>query len=514
MVRICALQETIESGGQKYPIYLALIQAEIISTIADVPSYRDSTKNAEIARNVSTLPVKEWQRPPIPEKIEAIRQLFNNSGEFMPNPILIGQNPHTTVPPKVEPLLTSGGSTTVWELMIDKAPSDSEKPLWILDGQHRIAGLSKSAQSSNPVPVVFLLNHGSDHYGADRLAQIFAQVTTSATPLGPLHREWLSYAFGLNHYSPNEPRDVERKNSMAAVISLCMTPSFAGQPNPFFDRIQYNDGLTPSRIQPGGHVYSCIELQDTVFRSYYATPKTQPDLDPENLAEEMCLARIALASVVKTPVDRSVFFGKDLHHQKIMEDAFWAGVLSYVGEHGAPPSWKDVLRTLRFESTNWDFSWKVSLHGRNQSTSKKLAVKVMKKIFHTRKLPSGSNSIADLLRGNGAQFELEAFHLTSAGRRSGRETDILEVRRGDTTSFPIGKRVGIRLLKGSLNIQEVVVTDKQAAPGTLVEYRDVLKRGGMILDKSSHNNPLELLFTLKHYGGVTSTADVRIDWQS
>ena len=512
MIRINALKEMIESGKQSYPIYLALMQADVISRIADVPSYRETTTNADIARNVSTRPVKEWQRPRIPDKIEAIRQLFNNSGEFMPNPILIGENPNASVPPKVE-LVFGGDSTSVWELQINQAPSGSEKPLWILDGQHRIAGLSKSAQSSNPVPVVFLLNQGSVSYAADRLAQIFAQVTTSATPLGPLHREWLSYAFKLNHYSPQEFRSTEQKKSMGAVISLCMTPSVGEQPNPFYDRIQYNDRLSPSKIQPGGHVYSCIELKDIVLRSYYSAQKSQPELDPDELAKEMCLARKALASVIKTPVDRSVFFGDGSHRQKIMEDAFWAGVLRYLAAHGAPRSWRDILRTLHFDRTSWDFSWKVSLHGRDQSTSKALAIKVMEDIFSKQQLPSGSNSIADLLRGNGAQFELEAFRLTSAGRRSTRQTQVLKVRKGDTTSFPIDPCVGIRLLNRSLNIQEIVVTDKQAAPGTLVEYKEVLKGGGMTLDESSHKNPLELLFTLQHYGGVTSTADVQIDWK-
>ena len=512
MIRIQALKEMIESGQQKYPIYLALMQADEISGIADVPSYRETTRNADIARNISTVPVKEWQRPPIPEKIEAIRQLFNNRGQFMPNPILIGQNPHTTVPPTVEPLLDGGDSTSVWELQITRPPSGSEKPLWILDGQHRIAGLSESAQSSNPVPVVFLLNQNSVSYGPDMLAQIFAQVTTSATPLGPLHREWLSYAFDLNDYSPQARRPTEQKKSMDAVVSLCMASRLGGQPNPFYDHIQYNDRLPLSRIQPGGHVYSCIELKDIVLRSYYSAQKTQPEMDPDELAKEMCLARIALASVIRTPVDRSVFFGNDSHHQKIMEDAFWAGILRYLALHGAPRSWRDILRTLRFNSTNWNFSWKVSLHGRDQSTSKALAIKVMEDIFSKQQLPSGSNSIADLLRGNGAQFELEAFKLTSAGRRSTLQTAVLKVRRGDTTSFPIESCVGIRLLNPSLNIQEVDVTDKQAPPGTLVPYREVLRTAGMILDEQRHKNPLELLFTLKHYGGVKSTADVQIDW--
>ena len=216
MIQIPALMEMIESGEKRYPIYLALMRAEVIWKIADVPNYHESTTNAKIARNVSTIPVTEWQRPPIRKKISAIRQLFNNSGEFMPNPILIGENPHTKAPPKVKPYLTAGNETSVWELQIDQTPSGPEKPLWILDGQHRIAGLSESAQSSNPVPVVFLLNQGSHHYSADTysadtLAKIFAQVTTSATPLGKLHREWLSYAFKLNHYSPQELSSTEQK---------------------------------------------------------------------------------------------------------------------------------------------------------------------------------------------------------------------------------------------------------------------------------------------------------------
>ena len=199
MIRIPALRETIESGELSYPIYLALMQADVISGIADVPSYSETTTNADIASNVSTIPVKEWQRPRIRDKVRAIRRLFSNSGEFMPNPVLVGESPHASVKPRVAPLLVGGDSTSVWELEIDQGPSGSEKPLWILDGQHRIAGLSESAQPSNPVPVVFLLNEGSNHYSADTLAKIFAHVTMSATPLGTLHREWLSYAFNLNH---------------------------------------------------------------------------------------------------------------------------------------------------------------------------------------------------------------------------------------------------------------------------------------------------------------------------
>ena len=123
---------------------------------------------------------------------------------------------------------------------------------------------------------------------------------------------------------------------MKAVVSLCMASRLGEQPNPFYDHILYNDRLPLSRIQPGGHVYSCIELKDIVLRSYYSAQKIQPELEPGELALEMCLARIALANVIRTPIDRSVFFGNDSHHQKIMEDAFWAGVLRYLAVNGTP----------------------------------------------------------------------------------------------------------------------------------------------------------------------------------
>ena len=513
IIRITALKESIQSGDKTYPLFLALLPADQVSQIAAVPNYQDSTTNVDIARNVSLVPVKEWQRPPIPTKITLIRQLYDNRGEFMPNPVLIGENPYTNDPPEVRQLLVAGNTSPVWEILIRPVQEDAKKPLWILDGQHRIAGLAESAQSSNPVPVVFLLNQGDYYYGADTLAQIFAQVTTSATPLDKLHREWLSYAFHLNHYSAQEVRAKEQRKAMSAVISLCKTASFGDKVNPFYDRIQYNDRLPASKMLPGGHVYSCIELKEIILRDYFAAQKSQQELSPEAVAKEMCFARLALASVIKTPPEQSVFFGDDVHHQKIMEDAFWPGTLRYLAVHGIPSSWREVLRMLHFDTTDWDFSWTVTLHGIDQTRSKKLAKKVMEAIFHDRSLPSGNNNIHDLLRGNGAQFELEAFNVTPNGYPSNRGTKNQVFRRGDTTSFPIETRKGIRLRQPSLNVQDIRVTDKQAPPGTLVEYKEVNK-SGLRLHKELHKNPLELLFTLRHYGGVSSSVDVRIDWNA
>ena len=130
MISLYALKDTIESGDQYYPIYVALLKAKDIFRIAQVPSYRDSTRNAEIAQNVSDVPVKEWQRPRISDKVERIRQLFNNKGEFMPNPVLLGENIHANARPvlTVTPHLVAGNVTPAYEIQIDDPPSDGEKP--------------------------------------------------------------------------------------------------------------------------------------------------------------------------------------------------------------------------------------------------------------------------------------------------------------------------------------------------------------------------------------------------
>jgi hypothetical protein len=364
---------------------------------------------------------------------------------------------------------------------------------------------------------VFLLNQGSNYYQPDTLAEVFAEVTTAATPLGTLHKEWLSYAFGLNDYADNNASAPAQRSAMSAVVELCKTPSFAGAPNPYFDRIGFNEHSDPIRPKPGGHAYNCKELKDAVYDSYYSAQRNVPELAPLALAEQMSAARRALEAVSgSTPSAKSVFFGDDNHHQKIMEDAFWHGVLTHLCHHQPPGSWQDVLRTLKFDQTSWDFTWKVSLHGRYQSRSKHLAARIMGNAFTRMALPQGINSIADYLRGNAAEFRLDAYKLNTSQRFARGTIASLQVRSGNTMSFPIQDRVALKINKKEIteNIEEIEVTDKRAPPGTLVKYDNILRGKGLLLDPAKHKNPLELLFTLHHYGGVTSTANIDVVWDS
>ena len=152
------------------------------------------------------------------------------------------------------------------------AHASGQKALWILDGQHRISGLSQSSQRDNPVPVVLLLDGGAGTYTSPLLASLFAQVTTSATKLDDLHNEWLTFALSLDGYSPTKPKAVSvTKKSFEAVAALCRTPSFQGQGNPFLNQVQFNEHLavTPTH---GGFVYKCTALKDLLDRYYFNQP--------------------------------------------------------------------------------------------------------------------------------------------------------------------------------------------------------------------------------------------------
>jgi hypothetical protein len=197
-----------------------------------------------------------------------------------------------------------------------------------------------------------------------------------------------------------------------------------------------------------------------------------------------------------------------------MEDAFWHGALTHLRFHGAPSSWVELLRKLKFDQTSWDFSWKVSLHGKDQSRSKSLAIRVMGNAFQDGALSSGANNIADFLRGNGAGIDLVAYKRNASGRIDSKSLRTLTVKKGDTQTFPVEDRGWVRVPKSGItpNIAEVEITDKRAPPGTLVRYSDILNAKGLNLDSARHKTPLELLVTIHHYGGVSSTADIDILW--
>lgn len=512
MVKVSTLQTVVQSGTQCYPILIGFMPATDILKIAGVPSFNNNTNHDTIATNVLTPPIREWQRPISMERVNVIASLFNNTGELMPNPVLLGENvagvrPNIVVTPVHSP---GGMPTGIIEVEFQQPGVGQEPALWVLDGQHRINGLARSAQSQNNVPVVFLLNANGNFYNGPLLAKLFAQVTTSAQKLDDLHNEWLTFAFKLGKYSSSNGQGAAHQNSMKCVAELCKQPAYGGITNPFFNQVKFNIHKNASP-NPGGFSYTCEEFESLVFGQYFNQPAQQGHYSTTVVAEQIVLAHNALTQNVTNP-NNSVFFGSAGHGQKIMQDAYLSGVLAYLRENGIPTSWSSVLQTLSFQSTNWNFNWVNSLNGRNQTISKNLATKLFVEAFRAKQLPgSGSGTIADILRGNNAEIELDFSMLSAANRPRQQGRISVPIQTGNRRGIQVSPAKHVRVGKKSINIGVLEITDMNSPPGRVVEYREIDGRG-LILDPALHANPLSLLIQMTHYGGNVSSASIDISW--
>lgn len=512
---IKSLKEELFTNSLKYPVFISFISSEDILKIAEVPSFQRNTSNHRIADNVLTPPIKEWQRPLDDFRVLKISDVFSSIGNIMPNPVLLCQNIVSNIPTiNIRQLLSNTGGipTGIWEIEISEPNVGQDYPLWILDGQHRINGLASSSQKRNKIPTVLLLDHETMVYNAPFMAKIFAQVTTEAEPLDELHNEWLTFAFELSHYNPQIGSNVQdKRKSMAVVSELCRNHSFGTTTNPFFNQIKFNKSQNVS-LPNGGFSYTCKELADIIFKKYYNSSSSLPKISPIELAEEISKAYIALSTVILAPQDKSVFFGIDDHGQKIMQDAYLVGIFSYILHNGRPSAssltWENILRSLNFHQTDWNFkSWVRTLSGPANSKSKRIAIKVFSEVFSNVSLPSNTSNLSDYFKGNQAKVTIDFSPLTPSGKKS--RTNILRetLSRGDVKSSHIQPRKHIKLIEATSNIADVIISDKQSPPGRLVTYN---LKSGMILNSNDHSNPLRLLISMFHYGGTESNAEFDI----
>ena len=511
---INCLRKEVVSGNKTYPLFVGFAPASIILDLACAPSFSNFTPHSDICTNILTPPVRDWQRPLADDRVSGIANVYNNTGELMPNPVLLCENvlQNGTAITIRQQTATGGAPTNIWEIDIATPTSGAPKPLWILDGQHRISGLAASAQSTNEIPIVLLLNQAQPIYQGPFLAKLFAQVTTAATPLDELHDEWLTFAFSLKSYDSATPGAAQNSNAMRTVAELCRRPLILSntQPNPFHNKIRFNfHDTAPYGPLAGGFQYNCKELKELVFRHYFqcSSPFGQ-HLSPIDLADQMALAYQALSASVLHPQNKTVFFGTLKHEQRIMQDAFWVGVFASLLATGPKTDWKPLLQALSFPVTSWNFDWTVSLNGTAGTTSRKLALDVFSAAFASGVPPTTSGNLSDYLKGNNAEIQMQFSRLSAKGRptKSGRSS--LRVLAGNSLSQSILPAKHFRIAQKSGNIGKLEIIDAQHPPGTTIYYSD----RGVVLDATKHSNPLKLVLKMHHYGGIESQARVDINW--
>ncbi len=412
-MKIEALKNQIVSGGRTYPIFIAFIEAELVLKYSVVPNFSNDDHEEAIAVNIKSKPVKKWQRPLIQSKVDELIKTFNNTGEFMPNPVLLSENPLRTSKSqekiKAYPKIIGGQTSSVWEISL---PEEKEV-LWIIDGQHRITGLGDvdCKQNSNIVPVVLLLNPDTVFYTPPDFAKIFAQVSTTASELRPLHKEWLQYSFELAKYEGKQWQD-----SMSTVVELCAHTEFIDRgttyPNPYWDKIVFNDANLENNMR-----LNCQVFAEIIHSEYYNRKPEYNHFAPTELAVLVEKAFFQLRHTIPNP-DLSVFFGSESTIRHVVSiKAYIRGILTYILKYCDPQdssktpdlnAWKNVYETLYFNKT--DFNW--ALHSMTgeawYSKSEILANVVFKEAFRSLTIPDGAVDLTHCIcLGNNQFIELE-----------------------------------------------------------------------------------------------------------
>jgi hypothetical protein len=506
-MEIHVLEQLIQSGSCHFPIYVGFMTAADLLKVAEVPNFSPSTSNEAIATNVLTPPVKQWQRPLIHDKQEAIIKIFDSTGDFMPNPVLLAER-CVGAPPQiaVAPLMAAGNIPTAIKVVTIPQKRGQQAPLWIIDGQHRITGLGdlRCKQKDNPIPVVLLLNSGGNFYNGRNLAKIFAQVTTAATPLEPLHKEWLTFAFQLEPYG----QSTNDHKAMECVAELCKSPhnSLCNEVNPFHDDIKFNDSLSTS-AKFLGHLYDCKDLSKLLSTNYYGESSNIGHLPAKQLAEQVSMAFIALKQNVKAPQDKSVFFGKGKQCHKIMCDAFLVGVLSFLRKQNMNPNkpeWVALLKKLNFHQTDWDFQQHVISSSRWVEKSKSLASDVFSNVFANATLPDGVNDIWDYLSGDKMFVELEFKHVNSNGKAVQRDRHVAKFGRGDKKTVPMHSRKYFRVCDRSVNAKHIEIVDEKSSPSAPIIFKTTGEhmREPKVRETNATQDPLVLTIKCTLYGGV------------
>lgn len=514
-ISVDTIMRVSKINGNSYPMFSGFLNANELRQVAEVPSFLADKHHHKIANDIANPPVDEWQRPLDDSKTAQIRDTYSRADKdnLMANPVLIGiavlnVNQYVNVEIKQKAISDTAGNVipieNVYTVTINYLAD--KKPLWILDGQHRIEGMIISVQKNEPVPFVLLAN--SNAYTPPFLAEIFTQVTTGATPMKPLHAEWMKYAFRLGKYSGEA-----YSKSMETTIYLCKEVNLDGVPNPFQNKIQFNPYLT----QPGYYAFTfnMDEWNEIIAQNFYANSGI---LDPKELAAEIVKIIRAFEDLDSYKVNGgSKLFSNDNAH-KILAEGFLTGILRYLSIHNCEKTlveWTNFLLQCEFDKCIWKLPFVKStgaLSSTHGAPSKTIALECFDAVFNDPGLLNG-HRLTDYLQGVGAQIKITAYQLTSAGRLSSR--DIYEMPFSPGAGLtPFDCKAGgkireiIKIESITPNCVVVNVTDPNVVPNGSLS--DATKRGG--LNISSFPPGYEIEVTSMNYSGDTKKVTrIRLD---
>ncbi len=293
---------------KKTTFYIIIGKVSELDAVCSVPSFAKTLETSESGLRVldRKREPKQWQRNPQPSRIAAIETFIDDEQNIVANTPLIfaPESKHVTY--------TKDNKGIIKEVIInfdflikdgdqfcDHKEMDDCRPLWLIDGQHRVRGISQNKISTElDIPFVFF----PEKLGMVAAAKIFAEVNTLAQDLSDLHKIFMRHRFEIqshdreSDFRPIDETRPETHNSRRNTLSYeCAGFLTSAQGSPLKSLIKILDENKDSN-----HIIDAkMFLKHSVqwFDKNGAYPPTT-DLTKEEIFQEVKDYFLALESVV------------------------------------------------------------------------------------------------------------------------------------------------------------------------------------------------------------------------
>tara|TARA_X000000368_G_scaffold71295_1_gene51948 strand:+ start:4261 stop:6720 length:2460 start_codon:yes stop_codon:yes gene_type:complete len=207
------IMKKVNQGDSHF--YISSAPAQEISQASYVPSLPPIMNVDDTAKRVLDINhgENEWQRQIDVKRVLKIKQFIQDSNNLVANTPMLFVRKNNAVEIKNDKLIinyesflqkeTTGPDKGVY---IDRRKRedrddagnlvwDDFRPLWLVDGQHRIRGVNQSDRKELEIPIIVFPNE----FGEQQTGKIFAEINTLQKPLNQLHELFMQHRFKIDH---------------------------------------------------------------------------------------------------------------------------------------------------------------------------------------------------------------------------------------------------------------------------------------------------------------------------
>tara|TARA_Y100000589_G_scaffold313846_2_gene335672 strand:- start:1491 stop:3563 length:2073 start_codon:yes stop_codon:yes gene_type:complete len=208
----------VEQKGVTFLIGAAKV-AEI-DAVSSVPALPEELTSEECGERVGdrTRGKDEWQRRVNDKRVLSIKDFIGKSDNIIANSCILYAPPNTpgishdqdgTITVDFSKFLTLQPTSNSGKVLCDHnfsagAPGD-QRPIWLIDGQHRVRGLAQSEVGTDlEIPIILFV----EPFSLMQSAKVFAEINTLQKKLDALHTLFMQHRFQIP--SPLTNRDFQK----------------------------------------------------------------------------------------------------------------------------------------------------------------------------------------------------------------------------------------------------------------------------------------------------------------